>query len=651
MAGGLLALIDRLARVIQRIGDSSGFLSPAEHDLADPASWSSTQRDQLRWAIVAERDKAGVRNAAEMLFELTTIWPDEPVFWLELLVIREMSDPAAPPIDISACPESVKHHPAIALFLSLEASRNGDYGTARVFLGRVNELDDISARAFAGLHRSLVETMILRPALKAMSSSDLEEMQTAARNEAVVAMSDLIRIADKTNDLREFARAAGFFNVYEIDQPIAILSEAFDKASSQLSSSGMGVYIGLLTALRLDDQALAVARELLDRKAFSLSAETLRAVALLAARSGDFALEHRALRRAQQEPQGSAIRQTELAMRARALGLDRPMRVFIGMFGQMREPEFTIPALVEHFQRDFPTTEAELRFGLATWPQSGFRPLSLDDSAGFFQQAVPPSLRPLLSEQNGTNGHRLKQAWPKLVDAMMNWSASQQPQTPDITKLEALLPAGSKVVRGDEVEIRQRAEQTPSMSRDFSLSQINQLKMWSRISALGSITEDFEKQEQTKFDCCILVRCDLTSLHGSLYPLASKAASAVSRSTVFHDYDAHAEFIEGSGDRYIVSSRSAADILFSGFEYYFQALENLEGSPLAERVVCHEGVQSLLFVNGLTPEPVWAMGYEIHRPPVPSAILESALMKELEECRHEDRRRDLMAALETLGAD
>lgn len=598
----------------------------------------------LRWAAVAQRDGGDLKAAIDSLTELSRIWPEEPSFWLELLVIRERFDPNVD-IDMSRCPDSVKAYPAVALFLCSHAVRSGDVDQARRLLDGVGPLDPVSARAFADLHQKLVETLKLRPALEGLSKTDVAP--ELARATALEALETLVLIADGSEALRPFCRAVGFFNIHGFEQPASSLIEAMENVRDRLSLSGLGVYLGLLIALRLDDRAEIMARDLMERPEVSLSWETLRAIVLLAARRADADLEHKALRRAQTLSVDDPVRHAELTQRARSLRLDRPLRVFIGLFGQMRDPDQVIPALVEHFQQSFASSGSEIRFGLATWPQTGFRPLSMDDSAGFFQQVVPPPVRPVLSDQYGADGHRLRAVWPDMVDALMDWSGSQTARTPDIETLEGLLPKGSKIALGDEDAVRRCVDQTPPATRGLARDQINQLKMWSRISSLRPLVQAFESEDQREFDSCILVRCDLVNLKGSLSALAARSASAQGEAFVFHDYDAHAEFIEGSGDRYMVASRSAAEVLFSGFDHYVESLQT-DHQPLRERVLCHEGVQSLLFVNGLTPEPVWAMGYEIHRSAAPRQKLAAALRRELKASRGTARHDDAKLALAAL---
>ncbi|QBX38791.1 hypothetical protein E4M02_11805 [Brevundimonas sp. S30B] len=625
----------------------NGHLPASLHEISAPLdvqSWDAARRDVLRWAAVAQRDGGDLQAAADTLKKLSNIWPDEPSFWLELLVIRARFDPNVD-IDMSACPASVKNYPAVTLFLCAQAHQAGDADQARELLDRIGPLDPVSARAFADLHQTVVETLKLRPALEALSATNMDLGQ--ARADALEALETLVLIADTSEALRPFCRSVGFFNIYGFDHPASILIEAMENVRDRLSVSGLGVYLGLLIALRLDDRAETMARDLVARPEAPLSFEMLRAIVLLAARRADAELENEALRRAERLSVDDPVRHAELHQRARSLGLDRPLRVFIGLFGQMRDPDQVIPALVEHLQQSLAPSGAEIRFGLATWPQTGFRPLSLDDSAGFFQQVVPPPLRPMLSDQHGADGHRLRAVWPEVVDALMDWSGSQTARTPDIETLEGLLPQGSRIALGNEDAVRQCVDQMPPATRSLAREQINQLKMWSRIADLGPLARAFEVEDARPFDCCILVRCDLVNLKGSPSALAARSASAHGRTIVFHDYDAHAEFIEGSGDRYMVASRSAAEVLFAGFDHYIESLQT-DDQPLRERVPCHEGVQSLLFVSGLTPEPVWAMGYEIHRSAAPRQTLAAALRSEIEASRGTSRHDEATAALAAL---
>ncbi|MFN3352198.1 MAG: hypothetical protein ACK4Z5_01210 [Brevundimonas sp.] len=497
----------------------------------------------------------------------------------------------------------------------------------------------------------------IRAAYVEAAAGSRDPLATDAAAKLVAALGWSFFHADRRGGLDHLVRGVAYLNSMAIPMSLHIAMAALERARRRMSFEGKVVELELLLATYLDgDRFKALVRDLLADDASRRSARFARVVAIAAARQKDGALERQILARfvAPDRPhsQWEAAVVAEVEGRRRARRLDRPARVFVGLFGQLRDPEVVLPKLVSAIQTAFADQrygDFDLHFGISTWPRTGGRTLKLEDMAGFYAQAAPPAVRPLLTSDQGANGHALAARTPNLIAALIHHSVTRASRDVTMDEIAGYLPDGADIIVTPEEDVE--VEVRPGLARvgRDDMATMNQCKMWSRIGALKAAMEAQEARIGGLMDVVLLIRADLRVTEGSLTDLAARAMSPWENSSIFYDYDPHAEFVGGAGDRYMLGARDSIAELLSGYEHYLNAIRSEPPAALAERLVAHVGVQSLMVRGGLTPAPVWALWKEIHRGVASEHAVAEALRSDLAVTRDTILSDAIAAALDRLG--
>lgn len=624
----------------------------------DSIAWSAVERDRLRWKLVQWRDEGRRDDAIAALQLAARQWPEDPIFLLELLVLQL----ATPDLDLQAELESASgdclSHPEIALILGHKALVAGDLDRARMSLDAIGDLPRERMTPFAGLYRDLLYRAGLEPARSryaAAAQAAPAPLETAEAADLIEVLAWVMIHADRYENLFDVARAVMYFETLEAPLSQHIVLRAIKLAAPRLSIDGKALRLQLMGATYGPAETLPIIRHLLDQEASRTSTRFTRTASVIAARSKDGALEREILCRftpANDYLTGlEAAQAAEIFARRKALGLEEPLEIFVGFFGQMREPEAVLPLAVTAIQDAFSEPRyghANLHFALSTWPRTGGRAISLDDATGFFAQAAPSEVRGLLTSRFGASGHGLATRLPNLVTALIDHSVRKSAREASLSELLSYLPSGAIVTTNPEAQIEQEVRRSLARIGRNHPATINQLKMWSRIGALREPLLAHETRLGRPVDVCLLIRCDLANVKGSLGELAARAASPYEETSIFYDYDPHAEFIDGSGDRYMLGSRQSIEPLLGGYAHYLDVVQTEPTGPLSERIEAHSGVQSLIVLNGLTPSPVWALGYELHRGAPSAASLATALKADHDSAADPDIRNEIAAVLSLL---
>lgn len=614
--------------------------------------WTESTRDQLRWALVHLRDQGRLSDAIAGLRFAAALWPDDPNFILELLVIRAAFDSNIDTSEIDRAPLSVRSAPNVALFYALGAARRGEVDEAFSIYEGIDTKDE-RLDPFAWYFSELLQSVVFPVKLKICAPL------LPGSPEAAVADAELISILadnfvhiDRVGDIEHMIRCAAFVNIYKFPDPWRFTRAALEIAAPRLSLNGQVSRLALMISLFDLDGASALADAFLADEGTRKSAWLAQLVSNIAVRRRDPKLERRALVRFQRDEGNiearAAARAVEVEWRKQAIGADRPLNLFVGLFGQLRDAEIVIPAsissLTSQLQRSL-YGPFNLCFGLSTWEKPGIRKLNIGDGAPSYWEVAPEPLHLLFNGQFGQSGHQLRNVFPNVVDALLDVTSSVKATKPSIETLQALLPTNASIVVDSEDGLEQDVRNALAQSgRPEGWNNINQFKMWSRISGLRSAIGDQEKRLGRKVDACLFYRCDIPDVGGELDDLICRVASPYENNIVYNDYDPHATFIDGIGDRIIVLSRKAADALFGGLDHFLSVWRGDTSPELALRIGCHEGPQSVIFANGISAIPI-PLQFHIHRPRVPAAAILPALEADLAQSTDPAARTVIEAAL------
>lgn len=342
----------------------------------------------------------------------------------------------------------------------------------------------------------------------------------------------------------------------------------------------------------------------------------------------------------------------DIAVRRQRTGADRAIRVFLGYFGQMRDPSRVLPLTVKTLGDDFATSANGpflLFHGVSTWDVSGHRALSLNDGPNFYDQLLPDFAHGLITGLKQDNGGDLSRLVPNLVATCLSYSNDEMAHRITDRSVADLMPEGCSVVIADGEAIEDELKAAyGARFPDVSRETMNQFKMWSRIADLKIALERTEEQAGVAMDVCIFLRSDLHYIRGILPELACRAFSPSGSGLAFMDHDPHAEFIGGLGDRFVVVNRKNADWLFQAYANFIDAVKS--DHPLQGRMYGHRSLDAVIKRSGLAPLPVYGAEYIIHRATLSVESLVRALEADVEQSPSGDVRERLSQALEAARA-
>lgn len=267
--------------------------------------------------------------------------------------------------------------------------------------------------------------------------------------------------------------------------------------------------------------------------------------------------------------------------------------LFVGFFGQMRFPEATVPALIDQARRMVPDSHVSIAF--STWNRSGVRMLEDTDPVYFATEQLPPPFAGFCEAASLASGRDFCELFPAL-GALLRERARAHLEITE-SGLEALAEEVVLTDIADDEVFRNGPGKAIAKAFPEQPFMLNQGRMWNRIAGLGPLLHKAERQKGSVTDV-LLMRPDIR-IEGDLAEIFGDT-SFVERPLAYVDYDAHATFLGGVGDRIFFTSPSVASRLFDG-ENIMQAVTGDSADILDTYrwfLVPHRYPQTLLFEHG-----------------------------------------------------
>jgi len=617
------------------------------------------ERDALRWMFVHWRDAGHFGDALAAFQQSSRIWPNDPVFAIEILVL-EREHPALLETEVQALLQRmsplVRSSCVVDLLLARRSGRLGDWEQAFRGLKRVLDRPDPAIRNyFQDLHALAVSVFAGWSDVQAGGADRQAPLDVSPTLDAY------LLAVDQVGALDDILRSITYLNVFGLDDPVNQVLASLGRIQTSLGVEGLGGLIMLLLSRHRQHQAREVVEAGLADPASLRSPLFVKAAVGCAIAQRDALLERTLLSGfAVAEGDGQThpvtrARVAEIMARRRSVMADRPLRVFVGLFGQSRAAGQTIPQTIDKVIRAFDAATVgafEVSFGMATWLRPGHRVLDISHPTAFFLEVVPVALHPLFMDERGLPPTATARLYPNLVHGMIEYTRAQCQVPVTVEDLSDLFPADRATILVDdedevEAEARRALEAGGHMGR---VDHLNQYKMWSRISRLRDALEQEAARQGAPFDACVLMRSDLQYEGGDLANIVCRAVSAFEADRVFCDNDPHAEFIEGLGDRYLIASAANADILFDGYRYKLNLASSVGDEAAGrQRMAGHELLHRILFERGRTPSPLTGIHYLLRREQIPAMPLIEALRRDLDGVADAEARSRVMAAIASLS--
>jgi hypothetical protein len=235
-------------------------------------------------------------------------------------------------------------------------------------------------------------------------------------------------------------------------------------------------------------------------------------------------------------------------------------RVFIGLFGQVRFASSTLPKIRAFIEADFPPSKYDIYFSISTWDKSGQLQMGGNTGIEHFYTRLPSELVDVMRFHFGAKTvEDIQKHFPTVCEKVLLLSAAKEISE---TELKSFL--GQHVVCDIASDEKFMADVGCRYIGQTGLdgAYLNQVRMFDRLAALGKNARAAMQNYGVAFDCYTVMRADLNILRGSLSALVDSIVCRDQDNIVICDYDPHAIFINGVGDRFLIADEHAASRIF-----------------------------------------------------------------------------------------
>lgn len=707
-AGALLRV-----EIVRRKSDLSAYLSalaelPAESIAADPglAPLSAVLLANGRDHAMREWGRGHVDATLATLDALTRVWPDDlatAADRLFVLVTNRIEDPRAR-VTVDGLSDAAWRHRRIALLATFFHTRKSGFPECLAAASRWAAADDGSIEGLDRLARQVSLTIAFRqmlgPDAAGPDGRGVPGWMLESRPLKALAR-DLLLLS---RDLREFQDQIFHLvlaNELQLPEPYAFFAVVLeDLATEDIASE----FLGQILAFFVANNMLPLAKWLIERvrrEASLLSCPHLaKFVCLYAQLAGDGDLEAAVLANILRDDplpadqKGNArLQLRELRARAAAVGIGRfaagdrtallearslftrdfpaaplpapspdrrvhqPPRIAIALFGQLRDPDFTLAQVKNYFTDDIAANQlppgAECRFLLATWNRQARKQLEPGYPVGEFIGLLPAEIGriadPLRLRTSGDFGR----AFPALFAELLRRSAQTLDEIGDAwaDTARALLGDGALVEIADEApvdrDIEEFCEVDPNLRVNSALR--NQFKMYHRIAGIGHLVEAWENEARAPLDIIVLTRPDMLFETGSVMRHAQRLLSAGADSRIICDWNPGAMINEGLGDNIIIGTRRAMAALFAGYSRLSAVFRPDAGerADYRPRIWGHRFLGSTVFSEGIDLGliPLNELRWRLHRGRLDLAAVRAAAAEDAERSPVPEVRDGLRALL------
>lgn len=708
-AGAMGALLR--IELVRRKCDLSAYIDALSRLTAEPVT-SDVASTPLAALVLNNGREYGMRewgrgqieNALMVLEPLTRGWPDDldtTAARLFVLVMNRIEDPRAR-ATIEALSDAAWRHRRIALLATFYHTRKSRFSEwlaaasrwAMADIGAIDGLERVAHQVSVTIaFRQLLGPEAAGPDGRGAPRWMMEHRPLKALARELLLLS---------RDLREFQDHIFHLvlaNELHLPEPL----EFFAVVLQELSVEDIAPeFLGQILAFFLANNMLVRATPLIKRvqrdEGLLASSHLAKFICLYAQLAADRDLESAVLAKVlrddprPEEERGNARLQTrELRGRAAAVAIERftvadraalsgartqltrdfpaprlpvsiasggrPRRIAIGLFGQMRDPDFTLPQVKKYFVEDIAANGlaagAEYRFLLATWNRQAQKRLEPGYPIGEFTGLLPPEIGHIADGLHMRTSGDFAYAFPALFEELRRRGLQAQNEigTAWIKATQALFGSGTLVEVADETpvdhDIAGFCEVDATLRVNSSLR--NQFKMYHRIAGIGRLVEAWEKEDGAPIDIVVLARPDMLFESGSVMRHVSRLLASGTDNTMICDWNAGAMLNEGLGDNIIIGTRRAMATLFDGYSR-LSAIFSPDAGDLATyrpRIWGHRFLGTSVFIDGIDLKliPREEIRWRLHRGRLDLAALRGAASGDAEASPIEVVRRSLAAVL------
>lgn len=314
--------------------------------------------------------------------------------------------------------------------------------------------------------------------------------------------------------------------------------------------------------------------------------------------------------------------------------------LFIGVFGQMRDPRGSFSRIMQYLHNDTQHWRNEgkrVSIGISTWDQTGQKKIEDGSPASEFIHRLPAPLTRILSTFAIHTLADLRNRLPHTAEAIQQASYSNEQVSPelilDIAKENGFDPKDIFInISTENHYLDEIGREFRNFYKNAGSGVENQARMWHRIAALYDLARQATEASGMPIGTMALVRPDVLFEHSSLINLAREtAALTLEGPAAVCDFDPQAYWIEGVGDRYFAGSACAVARAFDAKDLILQIIRDPILSTLyQDRPFWHRFAQTVFYESDTFLQSSTAIHMQFLRQNIQLEVLQDSLKKDYE---------------------
>lgn len=321
--------------------------------------------------------------------------------------------------------------------------------------------------------------------------------------------------------------------------------------------------------------------------------------------------------------------------------------LFIGIFGQMRDPRGSFSKVMEYLYRDTQSWRdrgKKVSIGVSTWDQTGQKKIEDGSPVNEFLHRVPDPVKSILSKHHVTTLAELRNLLPHTAEAVQKASYSGETVTFDLIKSIAQQCGFDS--EDIFVNIATENQYIDDIGREFRAAYKNagsgvenQARMWHRISELYDLARQATERKSMPIGVMAVVRPDVLFENSSISNLAEAIAKETLAPTAVCDFDPQACWIEGVGDRYFAGCARAVARVFDAKDLILQIIRDPALFALYhDRPFWHRFAQTVFYESDVFLKNSSDIHMQFLRQNISLEILKDALTADYEQTANEDMK-------------
>lgn len=328
--------------------------------------------------------------------------------------------------------------------------------------------------------------------------------------------------------------------------------------------------------------------------------------------------------------------------------------LFIGIFGQMRDPHGSFSKVIKYLYDDtqnWRNSGKKVSIGISTWDQTGQKKIENGSPVNEFIHRLPEPIKTILTDFHINTLSELRNFLPNTAELIQKLSYSNE------TISQELIYEISQNCGFDSsdifINISTENHYMDDIGREFRTfyknagsGVENQARMWHRIASLYDLACNATERKSASIGTMALIRPDVLFENSSISNLAETAAAQTIAPVAICDFDPQARWIEGVGDRYFAGRAQAVARAFDAKDLILQIIRDPALSELyRDRPFWHRFAQTVFYESDTFLQDSTAIHMQFLRQSIHLDTLKNALKADCEHTKNENVKKLILPYL------